>query len=102
MATQLPEIVFRTPDSWGARIYVESLQKASQIIQELRELRSGFETASVNDLWTYSLRPDGRYEGEGDWSKGVTCVPVPIVTLVPQPDGTLLETNCETEIRKYL
>ena len=100
MTTQLPGIVFCTPDEWGARVYVDSLQRAKPIIEELRQLGGGFETASIDDLETLSLRPDGRYEGEGEWSDGFTRQAVPIVTLVPQPDGTLLETDCETEIRK--
>ena len=99
MTIQLPEIVFCTPDSWGVRVYVDSLQRAKPIIEELRQLSGGFETASVDDLETYSLRLDGRYEGEGEWSDGFTRQAVPIVTLTPQPDGTLLETGCETEIR---
>ena len=104
MTTQLPEIVFCTPDEWGARVYLDSLQRAKPIIEELRQLSDGFggfETASIDDLETLSLRPDGRYEGEGEWSDGFTRQAVPIVTLTLQPDGTLLETGCETEIRQH-
>jgi hypothetical protein len=101
MSNHLPEIVFCTPGEWGVQIYVDSLQRAKPIVEDLRQLGGGFETASVDDLETYSLRPDGRYEGEGEWSNGFTRQAVPIVTLTPQPDGTLLETDCETEIRQH-
>lgn len=99
----LPETVYRTPEEWGAQVFFASKEDAKQVINELRS-ECGWDV-SINDLLSYTLRPDGRYEGESDWGDGFRTECVHLVELAEESDdlhtlrvvSSLSEKRCHSK-----
>ena len=99
---KLPETVYRTPEEWGTQVFFASKEAARQAINELRN-DCGWDV-SINDLLPYTLRSDGRYEGESDWGDGFRTECVHLVELAEESDlhtlrvvSSLSEKRCHSK-----
>lgn len=98
---KLPETVYRTPEEWGTQVFFASKEAARQAINELHN-DCGWDV-SIDDLLPYTLRPDGRYEGESDWGDGFRAECVHLVELAEEGDDlrTLRVVSSLSEKRSH-
>jgi hypothetical protein len=93
------ETILCSPEAWGSEKIFCTPEAAAVMVASLSQ-QTDFEGVTIDDMTTYTLRPDGRYEGCTGWTDGFTRQLVDIVSFDRLGGGDFTVTDCESETRR--
>jgi hypothetical protein len=93
------ETILCSPEAWGSEEIFCTPEAAAVLVASLSQ-ETDFEGVTIDDMTTYTLRPDGRYEGCTGWTDGFTRQLVDIVSLDHLGGGDFTVTDRESETRR--